>query len=96
MDKAKKILDIMVKDGALTGWLALLTSIALLVTSFIIPPTGQIDPSVLQGVGELFAFATLFKLPNIIQSIKDGKSLSVKHGSTEVTLTSEKEDEAES
>ena len=37
----------------------LFTSIILLTISFLIPPTGQIDPSVLAAVGEIFGFSSL-------------------------------------
>ena len=79
-------------DGAIAGWITLLVSVGLLIASFIVPPLGVISPSVLQGVAELFAFATLFKLPNIIQSISDGKQVTLQHGSTTVTVGS-REDE---
>lgn len=80
-------------DGAIAGWITLLVSVGLLIASFIVPPLGVISPSVLQGVAELFAFATLFKLPNIIQSISDGKQVTLQHGSTTVTVGSREDDE---
>lgn len=95
MDKVKKFWEICKQDGAIGGWITLLTSVFLLVASLFLPPRGQIDPSVLQGVAELGFFATLFKLPNIIQSISDGKSISVQHGSTSVTVASKDEEEAQ-
>lgn len=93
MEKLNQFWDICKQDRAAGGWLALLTSVFLLVTSLFLPPKGEIDPSVLQGVSLLFAFATLFKLPNIIQSIADGKSLTVQHGNTSVTVASREEEE---
>ena len=39
--------------------LCLFISIILLTMSFLIPPTGQIDPSVLAAVGEIFGFSSL-------------------------------------
>lgn len=80
-------------DGAIAGWITLLVSVGLLIASFIVPPLGVISPSVLQGVAELFAFATLFKLPNIIQSISDGKQVTLQHGSTTVTVGSREDEE---
>lgn len=82
-------------DGAIAGWITLLVSVGLLIASFIVPPLGVISPSVLQGVAELFAFATLFKLPNIIQSISDGKQVTLQHGSTTVTVGSREDEENE-
>ena len=95
MNRCKEFYKICKADGAIAGWLTLLTSVFLIITSLFIPPRGHIDPSVLQAVGELFAFATLFKLPNIIQSIADGKALTIQHGSTTVTVASRDEEEAE-
>lgn len=82
-------------DGAIAGWITLLVSVGLLIASFVVPPLGVISPSVLQGVAELFAFATLFKLPNIIQSISDGKQVTLQHGSTTVTVGSREGEENE-
>lgn len=56
---------------------------ALLITSFFLPPTGEISPSVLEAVAEIFAFATL---GTVIDAIKRGSDITVKHGSTEVNI----------
>ena len=93
MSKVKEFWNICKADGAIGGWICLLTSAFLLVTSLFMPPKGVIDSTVIAGVGELFAFAALFKLPNIIQSISDGKSVTVAHGSTSVTVASRDEEE---
>lgn len=95
MSKFKEFWEICKQDGACAGWITLITSAFLLVTSLFIPPKGVIDSSVIAAVGELFAFATLFKLPNIIQSIADGKSLTVSHGNTTVTVASRDEEDEE-
>ena len=95
MNKCKEFYKICKADGAIAGWVALLTSVFLIVASLFIPPTGQIHASVIQAVGELFAFAALFKLPNIIQSIADGKALTIQHGSTTVTVASKEENTEE-
>jgi len=39
--------------------ICLAVSVGLLVAGFLVPPTGIIDGSVLKGVGELIAFASL-------------------------------------
>lgn len=92
MNKIKIFWEICKMDGAIAGWITLLTSVGLLIASFIVPPLGIISPSVLQGVAELFAFAALFRLPNIIQSISDGKQVTLSHGSTTVTVASRDEE----
>lgn len=89
----KEYIEIAKKDGSIAGWICLIISVILLVTSFIIPPAGVIDPSVLAGVGELTFWGVIFKLPAMIQTIRDGKSVSIKHGETEVTVSSEKEED---
>lgn len=93
MSKVKEFWNICKTDGAIGGWICMLTAVFLLITSLFIPPKGLIDSSVIAGVGELFAFAALFKLPNIIQSISDGKSVTVAHNGTSVTVASRDEDD---
>lgn len=58
-------------------------AIALIITSFILPPSGEIHPSILAAVGELFAFAALGALNRAIDKGLDAK---VKHNNTEVTV----------
>lgn len=41
-------------------WTTMLISIALFVTGFLIPPMGQIHPSVLYACGSLMLFTTIF------------------------------------
>lgn len=64
-------------------WICLVTSICLLIASFLVPPTGVIDGSVLTGVGELFGFATLGTLPSLVK----GRSVELKHGNTTLNLS---------
>lgn len=93
--KNKTFLEIIKDDGAIAGWLCLFMSIALLSVSFFLPPKGVIDPSVLQGVGEIFAFNFVFQLPKIIRSVKDGKSITLKKGEFEIGVQSEKKEDEE-
>lgn len=65
-------------------WCFSLTSLILIIVSFIIPPTGQIDPSVLQGVAELFAFAALGA---VFKTIDSSKEVNIKHNNTDVTIS---------
>lgn len=58
-------------------------SISLIITAFIIPPTGKIDPSVLTAVGELFAFATL---GTVIDGVNRGTDVTLKHQNTEIKI----------
>lgn len=47
---------------AITFYACLTVDILLLVISFILPPEGQIHPSVLQAAAELMVFPTLYTL----------------------------------
>ena len=42
--------------------MCMIASIALLVASFIVPPMGEISPSVLKGGSLIFAFAALMEV----------------------------------
>lgn len=43
-------------------------AIGLIVTSFIIPPMGIIDTSVLQAVGEILIFPVVWMIPDAIRA----------------------------
>lgn len=64
-------------------WVCLSVSIALIVAGFCVPPTGEIDGSVLTGVGELFGFAALYTL---WIAIVKGKNARVSHGKTSLSV----------
>ena len=75
-----------------TAWLlAVLTAVTvgLLVASFIVPPTGVIDPSVLKAAGEIFAFGTLWV---VREAIKEGLSVKATHGNTIIEVGREEEE----
>ncbi len=71
------------KPQKISFWVCLLFSIGLLTASFIIPPTGKIDNSVIQSVGEIFAFAALYV---VIEAIGRGSDIILKRGDTEVKM----------
>ena len=64
-------------------WVCLSISIALVVGGFLVPPTGEIDGSVLTAVGELFGFATL---EVVLIAIRKGVDATLRHGKTEVAI----------
>ena len=64
-------------------WLCLFTSIILLTISFLIPPTGQIDPSVLAAVGEIFGFASLAV---VIKALGKGTDVTLHKDNIDITL----------
>lgn len=86
-----KLFKIAWDDGAIGGWIAFLISIALIIFAALTPPPGIIDSSILAAVSELLGFAVIFKLPNMIKSIKDGRALHIHHNNTDVEVTSEKD-----
>lgn len=59
------------------------TAIALIIASFVVPPLGVLDSSVLAGVGEIFAFASLGA---VIKAIDKGVGATVQHNNTTVTI----------
>lgn len=65
-------------------------SVGLIVASFLVPPTGVIDPSVLKAAGEIFAFATLFV---VREAIKEGLSVKASHGNTTIEVGRDEEEE---
>lgn len=65
-------------------------AIALIIASFIVPPTGTIDPSVLAATGEIFAFAALYV---VLLAIEKGTPASISHNNTTVTVNKDLEQE---
>lgn len=61
-------------------------SIGLIVASFIIPPTGVIDNSVLQAVGEILIFPIVWMIPDAIRA---GRTIKYK----DLEISSEKKEE---
>lgn len=64
-----------------------LSSIVLIFISLMLPPQGVIDPSVISATGELLGWGALF---SVIKAIDRGKTISMKHGETEVTINGKK------
>ena len=60
-----------------------IVAVGLLIASFIVPPTGVIDPSVLAATGELFAFAAL---GTVIKAIDKGVDAKVQRGNTTLVV----------
>ena len=47
-----------------------IVALCLMVASFVLPPTGTIDPSVLQAVGEILVFPVIWMIPKAIEAGK--------------------------
>ena len=75
-----------VSIGDFINTICFLVSIGLLITGFFLPPQGQIDNSVLLGVGELGFFATLTRIPELVKSLKNGASVEVSVGNKKVHI----------
>lgn len=58
-------------------------AMGLVIASFIVPPTGVIDPSVLAATGEIFAFAALGA---VIKAIDKGVDAKVQRGNTTLVV----------
>lgn len=59
MNKLKDYFNAAPKWSRVLFWVLLWVSIMLVVASFIIPPLGVIDPSVLAAIGEIMGFASI-------------------------------------
>lgn len=64
-------------------WICGICTIALFVASFIVPPTGVIDPSILKAAALLFAFATLAEAR---EAIREGLGVKLTHGHTTIEV----------
>lgn len=64
-------------------WVCLISSIGLFVASFLNPPPGQIDPSVLKAGSIIFAFAALFELR---EAVLEGLGVKLTHGDTTIEV----------
>ena len=87
-----KFLKNLTKSHKIAFWVCLGISTALLVSSFIIPPTGVIDPSVLRGVGEIFAFSVLYV---VIEALNKGTDVTLQKGDVNLHLNNPDKDEDE-
>lgn len=64
-------------------WFCTISAIGLLVASFIVPPMGEISPSVLKAGSLIFAFAALIE---VREAITEGLGVKVSHGQTTVEV----------
>ena len=72
-------------------WLFSGIGLLLIIIAFFIPPTAYIEQSVLIAVGEINGFIALGA---VIKSIDKGRSASIRHNNTELTINGD-EDEQE-
>lgn len=65
-------------------WIFLGISTILIIGSFLVPPMGTIDPSVLQGVGEIQGFASLGVG---FECILEGMNVTLQKGDTTINVS---------
>ena len=71
-------------------WVFSIIGLLLIIIAFFIPPTAYIDQSVLIAVGEINGFIALGA---VIKSIDKGRSASIRHNNTELTINSNDEED---
>lgn len=84
--------EIVKKKWLCSFWLRFLTisSVILIVASFIIPPAGIINSSVLGAVGELEILAVIWIIHD---AIKKGTGASIQKGDIRIDIDKDDEDE---
>lgn len=70
-------------------WIFSIIGMVMMIAGFILPPMGQIDNSVLVGVGEING---LIAIGAVIKAIDRGSSASIKHNGTELTVNKEEDE----
>lgn len=79
----KKIKEVYAHISKWAFWSTFIISVILILISFFLPPTGQVDPSVCGAVGELFGFGCL---ATVIDGLHKGTDVSVTKGDTTLTV----------
>ena len=73
-------------------WLFSGIGLLLIIVAFFLPPTAYIDQSILIAVGEINGFIALGA---VIKSIDKGRSASIRHNNTELTINGDEDDKEE-
>ena len=64
-------------------WVCIVAAVGLFIASFLVPPMGVIDGSVLRAVSLLFAFASLAVTR---EAIREGLGAKMTHGNTTIEI----------
>lgn len=64
-------------------WVFSIAALGIGIASFMVPPTGQIDPTVLRFVAELFAIMALLELR---EAVLEGLGVKLTHGNTTIEV----------
>lgn len=79
--------------GDLINFVCFVISITLAVIGFILPPTGEIDNSVLICIGELGFFSTVSRIPELIRALKNGASVDLSFGDKQIHIEGAEDEE---
>lgn len=71
-------------------WFFSIIGVIMMIAGFLLPPIGQIDNSVLIGVGELNG---TLAIGVVIKAIDKGRSTTFKHKDTQITINNDEDDE---
>ena len=71
-------------------WIFSVAGLLLIIASFLLPPMGVVDNSILAVVGELDG---VIALGAVIKAIDKGTDVSLQHNNTSVTITNKDEDD---
>ena len=63
----------------------------LLIFGALTPPPGEIHPSILKAVGEMFGFAALWIVDHAL--FEEKTDVHIKHGETEVNINTDDEED---
>lgn len=73
-------------------WMFAIAGLLLIIASFVLPPMGVVDNSVLAAVGELDG---VIALGAVIKAIDKGSSASITHNNTSLTINNDNKVEEE-
>lgn len=78
--------------GDIINFACFVASIILGIISFVIPPVGIIDGSVLMFIAEIGVFSTISKIPDFIKAVKDSHTnLEINKGDTAIKITTDED-----
>lgn len=79
-------------ENNLFFWVFSMAGLILIFLGFVCPPLGEIDNSVLVGVGELNG---TIALGCVLRAIDKGTSATFQHNNTSISINKEQEEEGE-
>lgn len=92
MNKGMEKIVERIKRATIGEWInfvCFVVSTSLAIAGFIVPPTGEVDNSVLIVIGELGFFSTINKIPDFIKALKGGASIEIEKGDAHIKIEGE-------